>query len=144
MKKSILIVFIMALNFSVHAQATAENVSGVYGLTYDATNALIIDTLTLNADGTFEFHEYDKHENGIPPERNKYGKGNWRLDKTEITFTTGEIDFDEKYTLDFNETKARFITKSPRDNSDREIKTSIQFYKSELSWVVKRLLVEMD
>ncbi len=144
MKKSVLIVLIIALNFSINAQTNAEDVSGVYKVTYDATNALIIDELTLNVDGTFIFHQYDKHENGIPPERNHYAKGIWKLDKNLITFTASESDFDEKYTLDFNNTKARFITKSPRDISGRDIKTSIQFYESKIFWIIKRMLLKTD
>jgi hypothetical protein len=144
MKKSVLIAFIIALNFSANAQTTAENSSGLYEVTYDSTNALIIDKLTLNSNGTFEFHQYDKHDNGIPPERNHYAKGTWELDKNLITFAASESDFDEKYTLDFNNTKARFITKSPRDTSGREIKTSIQFYESEIFWIMKRILLKTD
>jgi hypothetical protein len=144
MKYSILVVILIVLNFSAIAQTTAVDISGTYKVTYDATNALIVDSLILNSDGTFEFHEYDKHDEGIPPERNKYAKGTWKVEKTLIYFTTTKSDFDDKYTLDFNNTKARFITKSPRDTSDRNIKTSIQFYQSEISWITKRTLLKMD
>lgn len=144
MTKSVLIAFILTINFSTHAQTTTEEISGVYEVTYDATNALIIDKLTLNADGTFDFHQYDKHDNGIPPERNLYGRGTWRADKKLIYFFADKTDFDEKHTLDFNSTKARFITKPPRDNSDREIKTSIQFYDSEIFWITGRTLLKIE
>jgi len=125
MKKSLLITVILALNFSVFAQNTVEDISGVYELTYDLTNALIIDRLILNADGSFDFHEYENIKKRLIPEGNNYGKGTWSIDKNLIYFTTTQSDFAEKYTLNFNNTKARFITKSPRDTSDREIKTAI-------------------
>jgi hypothetical protein len=144
MKKSLLITAILVLNFSVFAQNTIEEISGFYELTYDLTNALIIDKLTLNADGSFDFHTYEKIEKRHIPEGNKYGKGTWRADRNLIYFTTTEADFYEKYTLDFNNTKARFFTKSPRDSSDRDIKTTIQFYESEISWIVKRKLLKKD
>jgi len=61
--------------------------------------------------------------------------------KNSITFFADkETDFDEKYTLDFNNSKTRFIIKSPRDKTDRNVKTSLQFFESKLFWI-KRLRV---
>lgn len=122
--------------------ANSQDVVGNYEVRYESSNALTIDKLILNADGTFVFHEYDKHDGGIPPERNKYGKGTWKLDKNLIYFTTDKSDFDEKHTLNFNTTKARFISKSPRDKSNRDIKTSIRFYESEIFWISGRTLLK--
>lgn len=120
----------------------AQDVVGDYEVRYESSNTLIIDTLTLNADGTFVFHEYDKHDGGVPPERNKYAKGAWKLHKNLIYFSTNQSDFDEKHTLDFNNTKARFISKSPRDKSDRVIETALLFYESEIPWVKGRRLLK--
>ncbi|MGJ8591337.1 MAG: hypothetical protein ACSHXF_02245 [Aquaticitalea sp.] len=144
MKTSFLITLLIAINFATVSQTTINEVSGNYEVTYDSTNALIIDKLSLNSDGTFVFHEYDKHDNGVPPERNKYAKGTWKLEKNTITFSTTESDFDEKPTLDLNNTKARFITKSPRDTSDRDVKTSIKFFQSETPWVTGRTLLKIS
>jgi len=44
----------------------------------------------------------------------------------------------EKYIYDFTNTKARWITKSPRDLSGKEVKESLLFYESDLS-VIKGL-----
>lgn len=139
----LLLVFSL-FNVSLTAQTTVDEVSGVYEMRIDATNALIIDTLTLNSDGTFVFHEYDKHEKGIPPERNKYGKGKWKLEKNIILMSTDKNDLDTKHTLNFNNSKARYISKSPRDKSDREISTSIKFYDSEIFWMKGRTLIEIN
>lgn len=133
-----LILFLLVTPIVINAQ----DVIGNYEVRYKSSNALIIDKLNLNADGTFEFHEYDKHNNGIPPERNKYAKGTWESDKNLIYFTCNTSDFDETYTLDFNSTKARFISKSPRDQSDRVIKTALVFYESEIPWVKGRTLLK--
>ena len=62
----------------------------------------------------------------------------WNVDNENkiISFSANlEEDFDEKYTLDFNKTKARFITKSPRDKTDRLVKTRIKFFDSEVFWI---------
>ena len=97
-----------------------------------------------NSDGTFLFHEYDKIDGGSPPERNKYAKGTWKADKKIIAFFADTSDFDEKHTLNFNTTKARFISKSPRDTSDKDIKTSIQFFQSEIPWITGRTFIKAD
>jgi len=58
------------------------------------------------------------------------------VDGKVVSFITNEEkDFDEKYTLDFNASKARFITKPSRDKTDRIIKTRLKFYESEIFWI---------
>jgi hypothetical protein len=92
--------------------------------------------LTLNQDGTFIFHSYSNNKQRIPPEVNKYGTGKWIAKGKVITFLSNkQKDFDEKYTLDFNNSKARFVTKHPRDKTDRIIKTKLQFFESEIFWI---------
>lgn len=143
--KSFQIFLVFSLfNVPISAQNNSSEISGVYEMRIDVTNALIIDTLTLNSDGTFVFHEYDKHEKGIPPERNNYGKGSWRIEKNVILFSVNKNDLDTKHTLNFNNSKARFISKYPRDKSDREIRTSIKFYDSEIFWIKGRALIKIN
>jgi len=92
--------------------------------------------LTLNQDGTFLFHSYTKIQGGIPPEVNKYGKGQWTSKDIMITFSSNKKeDFDNQYTLDFNKTIARFITKNPRDKTDQIITTRLVFLESEIFWI---------
>ena len=50
-------------------------------------------------------------------------------------YTNKENDLDEKYTLNFTNTKARYITKSLRDASEKEVKNHLRFYDSEISWI---------
>ncbi len=83
--------------------------------------------LELHSDSTFEFHSYDELLNDIPQERNSYGKGTWTVTKNIVHFhSTAEKDFDEKYTLDFNNSTAHF---------DYKNKTIFRFYKSKISWI---------
>ncbi|HEX8015551.1 MAG TPA: hypothetical protein VF465_09990 [Flavobacterium sp.] len=92
--------------------------------------------LTLNQDGTFVFHYYSNIKQGIPPEVNKYGKGKWSAKDNLITFSSNKKeDFDEKYTLDFNNSIARFVTKNPRDKSDKIVKTKLTILESGISWL---------
>jgi hypothetical protein len=92
--------------------------------------------LTLNNDGTFTFHYYSKIINGIPPETHKYGKGSWKAENNLITFFSDkQKDIDEKHTLDFTNSKARFVTKNPRDKTDKIVKTRIKFFESEIKFI---------
>ncbi|WP_420601566.1 hypothetical protein [Flagellimonas sp.] len=97
-------------------------------------------TLSLNEDGSFFFHSYKNVKRGIPPEVHKYGKGTWRAETKQrfsthtvlITFfADGNKDFDDKHTLDFNNSKARLIMKSTRDKTDKNVEVKLQFYASD-------------
>jgi hypothetical protein len=133
--KLLLTTLIVLFNLSTFAQS--NGFAGDYNRTLNTTENDMFDyKLTLNQDGTFVFHYYSKIKNGIPTEVNKYGKGKWTAKDNVITFSSNkQEDFDEKYTLDFNASKARFITKNPRDKSDRIIKTKLTFVESEIPWM---------
>ena len=92
--------------------------------------------LNLNSDGSFNFHSYTNNQNGVPQIVHKYGKGTWSVDGKVVSFVTDKDKYlDEKYTLDFSASKARFITKPSRDKTDRIIKTRLKFYESEIFWI---------
>ncbi len=119
-----------------------EKYTDVYSIHYDVNEEGTLDyMLDIEVDGTFTFHIYRKisYKN---PEENFYGKGTWKVEKENVIYFYADIesDIDEKYTLDFNNTKARYITKSPRDKSDKEVKTHLRFYESETSWLKGRKL----
>jgi len=123
----------------------AQEVVGVYQLksgSKDSNGFELRRTLTLNADGTFEYYNYRYVENGIPKETHTYGKGTWKKEKKVIIFSTDASELDDKFTLDFTGTKARFISKSPRDKSNRVIKTALSFFSSEISWITGMKLLK--
>ena len=133
-----LITTILFLIFNLTLFAQSNQFAGEYQRTLEDTQNkhLIEYKLTLNQDGTFLFHSYSKTNGGVPPEVNKYGKGKWSAKDNIITFSADkQEDFDEKYTLDFNKTTARFMTKNPRDKSDRVIKTKLTFFETKIFWL---------
>jgi len=139
--KKILLVILSTLCFSIFAQS--EKLVGDYNLSIETENASFTYTLILQQDGTFTFHSYSNHKQAISPESNTYGKGTWTAEKNIITFYTNQnIDFNDQHTLDFNNSKAIFISKSPRDKSDKVIKTRLQFYKSDISWMERKELLK--
>lgn len=131
MKKALLFILLLNIDYLVSSQSIIE---GTYIYEFDGSNASIRRTLVLNPDRTFLFHAYEYHERGIPPEKNIYGKGTWESKKGLVYFTTSKADIDDKHTLDFSNSKARFDAKSPRDKSDKEDITSLRFYESEVFW----------
>ncbi|MDR7211927.1 hypothetical protein [Flavobacterium piscis] len=119
--------------------AQSNQFVGDYNRTLGEEGKHIIEyKLTLNQDGTFLFYSYSKIKGGIPPEVNKYGKGKWSTKDNLITFSSNkQEDFDAKYTLNFNNSTARFVTKNPRDKSDKIVKTKLIFLESEIFWLRK-------
>ena len=132
--KAIYTVLILISNLIVFAQS--ENVVGNYAVKIGKTDYFDYK-LTLNQDGSFVFHYYSNIKQGIPPEVNKYGKGKWTVENNVISFFADKQDIDDKHILNFNNSKARFLFKSPRDKSDRLIQTRLKFLESELSWMYK-------
>ena len=133
MKTLILIVCVIVWSTPIFSQS--ELIEGNYQLEHNGSNADLKRTLILNGDGTFLFQNYEYHEGGIPPKKNSYAKGTWTSEKKIIYFSSYTNDLDEKHTLDFTNSKARFIIKSPRDKSTRVIKTAIKFYTSDIFWI---------
>lgn len=121
-----------------------DNKSGTYVYDFKGSNGNSRRTLILSIDGTFMFHTYEPHDGGLPSERNFYGKGTWTSNKNLVYFSTNPSDLFGKQSLDFNNTKARYNTKSLRDRSDRDIKTSLRFYESKVFWLKGMLLLKQE
>jgi hypothetical protein len=135
--KLILAILLFIFNLTLCAQS--NTFAGDYTRSLSEEGKHTIEyKLTLNQDGSFVFHSYTKIQGGIPPEVNKYGKGKWSAKNNMITFSTNkQEDFDEKYTLDFNTSTARFVTKNPRDKTDQIVKTRLTFLESGIPWMQK-------
>jgi len=132
--KLILAALLFILKLSLFAQS--NQFAGDYTRSLSGENHKLEYALTLNQDGTFEFHYYSYIQGGTPQEVNKYGKGKWSEKDNLITFSSDKkTDFDEKNTLDFSHSTARFVTKNPRDKSDKIVKTKLQFLESEILWM---------
>lgn len=140
--RNFLILFITLCTSSIHAQSGIYN--GSYEKTYEIDNGDFHQyKITLNPDGTFLYHSHSNISMGIPPEKNIFGKGTWRVENNIISLTTDRTkDLDETYTLDLSNTKARYESKSPRDKSNRIVPTKLKFYQSDISWVKGKKLLK--
>jgi hypothetical protein len=134
--KQLFLVFLLLTCCHVFSQA------GVYVI--DHTNDRIDGTktkwtLTLNEDGTFLYH-FLRDISAVSKankEENYYAKGTWKLEGKIVTlFSEEKQNPNQLYTLNLNKSKARYITKSPRDKSDKVIKTALRFYESETFHII--------
>jgi hypothetical protein len=131
----IIFIFLVAITSSVYSQT--KEYTGIYKRHFDINGEGTIEyLLDLKPDGTFTFHNYRKIS-AKNPEENQYGKGTWKIEKDNVLYfyTNKENDLDKKHTLNFTNTKARYITKSPRDTSTKEVKNHLRFYESEIPWI---------
>lgn len=136
--KKLLYVCLLSFSFSIFGQNTQSGV-GAYETRMDSPPHLIVYTLNLNPDGAFDFHSHNDIQLSPDNKRREitdlYGRGTWVFDKNQVVFTTSPESLNEQFTLDFTSSKARFVTKHPRDKSDRVIKTHLQFYQSPIFWI---------
>jgi len=133
--KQLLTILFLTISLTLFAQT--EKYVGNYIAHFDFNeNGTITYTLILKPDGTFTFHNYRKIS-AKNPEENSFGQGTWKVEKDNVLYfyTDTTTELDEKNTINFTNTKARFITKSPRDKSDKIVKTKLKFYDSEIPWV---------
>jgi len=133
--KTLLTILLFISNLTLLAQT--DKVAGDYALTVDTKEGDVLEyKLTLSADGTFSFHYYSNIKNGIPPKKHFYGKGTWTAENNIVSFVSDkQTDLDEKYTLDFSNSKARFHIKSNKGKADKILKTRVQFLTSDISWM---------
>ena len=132
-----LIITALLLVFNMTLFAQSKQMVGDYTRSLSEEGKHTIEyKLSLNEDGTFLFHSYTKLQAGIPPEVNQYGKGKWSVKNNLITFSSNKKeDFNDKHTLDFSNTIARFIIKNPRDKTDQIVKTRLTFLESKTFWL---------
>ncbi|KAA5827345.1 hypothetical protein FPF71_00425 [Algibacter amylolyticus] len=64
-------------------------------------------------------------------EEHFYGKGTWKHEGKQILFYSKPSELNAEFSVNLNNSKARYITKSPRDKSDKIVKTALKFYESE-------------
>jgi hypothetical protein len=141
--KTIYTILILLSNLTLFSQV--DKVIGDYQLVSTFKEGDVTEwKLTLNENGTFFFHYYSNVKFEIPSEKNIYGKGTWTMENNVVSFFSDkQKDMDKKNTLDFTNSKARFITKSPKNKTDQIIKTRIHFLKSDIFWMKRTELFKI-
>lgn len=135
-----LLFFVSFMSFS----QSKEHV-GNYELSKEnGTDYFIKNNLTLNPNGTFLFKSHTFIKKRLPSEKIEYGKGSWTSEGRLIQLSTNDSDVDATHTLNLNSTKLRFDTKSPRDKSNRDIKTSVRIISTKVYWLNGRTLFKIE
>ena len=52
-----------------------------------------------------------------------------------VSFYAKPSDVNDEFSVNLNNSKARYINKSPRDRTDKIVKTALRFYESETSHI---------
>lgn len=134
---------ILFLLFSLTLSAQSNDHAGSYEFYRGNNDNYFLKThLTLNTNGTFLLRSESYIEERMQRERLEYGKGTWTSVKRLIILKVEDSDVDAKHVLNLNNTKLRFDTKSPRDKSNRDIKTSIRIFETETLWLKGRTLIK--
>ncbi len=129
--------FSLLVCFVLFANAQNHNLIGESSLKSDLPEGMLKYELKLNSDGSFVFSYYDKIYKRIQKERIQYARGTWKSEKNLVYFFANKSDVNDKFELNFNYSKARFVAKSPRDRSDKVVKTALLFYESDILKGVK-------
>ena len=137
------IIFPFLLLFTLYTKAQTEQIVGTYNIKSASSDGIIEWKLTLNHNKTFSFYFNRDLKNQVisDPRDHQSGKGRWTTKNNYIYFHSQESDFDDTYTLDFNNSKAVFKTKHPRDKSKRVITPHLIFLETNIPWM-KRLKMD--
>jgi len=129
-------IFLFSLFISINSFAQTAKFIGEYKLSssYKIDYDELKKTLTINSDNTFSFHYY-QNSKGMLSEKNIYGKGTWTSKGNYIYFHTQESDINDKYNLNFNNSKAVYKSKHPRDKSKRVIIPHLLFLETNIFWM---------
>ena len=132
--KNFILLLLLLTTLSISAQN--NKFIGEYELSpsYNIDSNELKKSLNINNDNTFSFHYY-QNSKGMLSEKSFYGKGTWTAKGNYIYFHTQESDINEKHTLNFNNSKAVFKSKHPRDKSSRIIIPNLLFIKTDIFWM---------
>ena len=128
-------IFLLLAGFQAFSQVNGP--VGDYILQMGSKDRHFIEyQLSLNADSTFLFYAYTESKISEPKTAHQYGKGKWEFRDKQLAFLTNpDSDLNEKFTLDLNNSRAHFISKSPRAIRDRPVKTRLKFFESDIFWI---------
>ena len=127
--KSVITLLIIITSISVYSQEVDH--TGTYYWEI-ADHEVFKRKLIVYQDGTFTFDWYRNLNNPASPEEFAWGKGTWTSKGKYIYFNTDpENDIDEKYTLNFTNTKGRWDARNNR----------LILYESDIFWL-KRFAIQ--
>lgn len=130
MKNIVVIVLMMSCLYSC---SQSHDIAGEY----ETKSGSGIYLLKLYPGGTFQFDSYTTGlKQGLPAEPSISGRGNWRAENNIIYFSTNpEMDIDQNYTLNFNDTMAKFQNESSKKSPNEKTIVKLEFLESGIFWI---------
>jgi len=121
--------FIALMMSCLYSCSQSHDIAGEY----ESKSESSIFLLKLYPSGAFHFDSYNSGFQGLPAEPSISGRGTWRAENDVIYFgTNADMDIDHNYTLNFNDTKARF--KNESSSNDKAI-VKLEFFESGIFWI---------
>lgn len=118
---------ILLMAFCLHSYAQSHEITGEYATTQGSVHYL----LKLHPNGTFHFDSYNKGFHGLPAEPSIGGRGTWSVENGVIYFGTDpEQDIDHNYTLNFNNTKAKYTVRFSEDAANENAADKLEFLQT--------------
>lgn len=125
--KSILL--LVAITLLTILPVNSQTIEGTYTNKWEAKSGeALAYTLILNEDNTFEFHSY-RTLLSADSDISKKVNGTWNLKGHILVLKT---DSEKGLGSDLNNSKARFMSVSPRNPNFNVIKPSLKFFQSDV------------
>lgn len=104
---------------------------------YETKSRSVRYLLKLYTSGAFHFDSYNNGlKQGLPAEPSISGRGTWSAENDVIYFGTNpDTDTDHNYTLNFNDTKAKFKNESSKNLSNEKAIAKLEFFESGVFWI---------
>lgn len=127
------LLFLAAVMSCLSSFSQSYDIAGEYERKSKAGQIL----LQLNLNGAFQFHSYTTGlQSNFPHEPSTSGRGTWIVENDIIYFATDlEIDKNHNFTLNFNQTKAKFTPESVKGSADEKAPAKLEFLESGIFWV---------
>jgi hypothetical protein len=103
---------------------------------YETKSGAVRYLLKLYPSGAFHFDSYNEFKQGLPAEPSISGRGTWNAENDVIYFRTNpDTDLDHNYTLNFNDTMAKFKNDSSKNVSNEKAIAKLEFFESGIFWI---------
>ncbi len=126
------ILFVALMMSCLYSRSQSHDIAGGY----ETKSASSIFLLKLHPDGTFLFDSYNKGFQGLPAEPSMSGRGTWSIAHGIISFETDpEKDINHNYTLNFNDTQAKYTDGISEEPANADTAAKLEFIASGIFWI---------
>lgn len=127
--KSLLLTLLIAI--VIVFNGNAQSIVGTFSNVWEAPSGESLTyEITLNEDGTFYFESLRTFLNS--EEKTETASGKWKMDNHLLVLTTDLKDKSSELISGLNDSKARYVSISPRHPKFNSLKSSLKFFQSDV------------